>query len=119
MAINIFSPAKNSKPKIFLREITGAFNVSDRDRELLQSNSFFKAVDLVSEGPIEGFVDYTGKLVSGAEILKGIYINDVPVMTTDIGSNDGQLNYRNISVAYKMEKLVNLDFLLDKEHLVK
>jgi len=101
MAINIFSPAKNSKPKIFLREITGAFNVSDRDRELLQSNSFFKAVDLVSEGPIEGFVDYTGKLVSGAEILKGIYINDVPVMTTDIGSNDGQLNYRNISVAYK------------------
>ena len=34
-------------------------------------------------------------------MMKGIYLDDVPVMTTDRGSNDGQFNYRNIQTIYK------------------
>lgn len=101
MSVYINAHSTGMTPRVFSREITGTYSPTLLDTEKLESNSFFKVVDLVSEGPIEGFVDYTGKLVSGTEILKGIYINDVPVMTTDAGANDGQFNYRNISVAYK------------------
>src|SRR6056300_1448449 len=101
MPVNITGYSNDLTPRLFLRDITGQFSPTYRDKELLESNSFFKAVDLICEGPIEGFVDYTGKLVSGTEILKGTYINDVPVMTTDKGVNDGQFNYRNIGIAYK------------------
>ena len=101
MPVNITGYSTDLTPRLFFRQITGQFSPTFRDKELLESNSFFKAVDLICEGPIEGFVDYTGKLVSGTEILKGTYINDVPVMTTDKGVNDGQFNYRNIGIAYK------------------
>ena len=87
--------------RIFFRKISGTYDQSDAELGKLESTSFFKTIDLVSEGPIAGFCDYTGKLVSGKHILKGIYLDDIPVMTTDKFGNDGQLNFRNIAVAYK------------------
>jgi hypothetical protein len=89
-----------TQPQLFNRQLTG-YSVKSDAKELLESNSFFKSVDLISEGPIEGFCDYTGKLVSGSDILKGVYLNDVPVKTTSDGPNDGLYNFRNIAIAYK------------------
>ena len=107
-SINVHSTG--TEPRLFFRTITGnttsnlnvngGFQPSDEDKEKLQSTSFLKALDLLAEGPIEGFCDATGKLVEGNDILKGIYLNEVPIKQTlelDLDS----YNFRNVSLAYK------------------
>ena len=58
---------------------------------LLKSISIFECVDLLCEGPIYGLVDQFGKKVYGLDMLKGIYLNDIPVM-----NYRGEYNYRNV-----------------------
>jgi hypothetical protein len=50
--------------------------------EFLQSREFVKSLDLICEGPIEGIVDSNGSRVNGQDVLKGIYLNDTPIMTS-------------------------------------
>jgi hypothetical protein len=93
--------ASNTEPRLFFRTITGQFNPSAEDREKLQSTSFLKALDLICEGPIEGFCNQTGKLVSGQNILEAVYLNEVPIKQTNDFDPFGQYNFRNIQLAYK------------------
>ena len=58
---------------------------------LLKSISIFECVDLLCEGPIYGLVDQFGKKIYGLDMLKGIYLNDTPVM-----NYKGEYNYRNV-----------------------
>ena len=59
--------------------------------KLLKSISIFECVDLLCEGPIYGLVDQFGKKIYGLDMLKGIYLNDTPVM-----NYKGEYNYRNV-----------------------
>lgn len=58
---------------------------------LLRSMSIYECVDLLCEGPIYGLVDQFGKKIYGLDMLKGIYLNDIPIM-----NYKGEYNYRNI-----------------------
>lgn len=60
-------------------------------QNLLKSMSISDSVDALCEGPIYGLVDQFGKKVYGLDMLKGVYLNRVPVM-----NNAGEYNYRNI-----------------------
>lgn len=60
-------------------------------QSLLKSISISESVDLLCEGPIYGLVDQFGKKVYGLDMLKGIYLNKVPVM-----NYDGKYNFRNV-----------------------
>jgi hypothetical protein len=60
-------------------------------QNFLKSISISDAVDALCEGPIYGLVDQFGRKVYGLDMLKGVYLNKVPVM-----NNIGQYNYRNI-----------------------
>jgi hypothetical protein len=61
------------------------------DSRLLKSISIYECVDLLCEGPIYGLVDQFGKKIYGLDMLKGIYLNDTPVM-----NYKGEYNYRNV-----------------------
>lgn len=63
----------------------------DEGRKLKKSISVAEIVDLLCEGPIEGIVDPFGKKVYGLDMLKGVYLNGVPVMNVN-----GEYNYRSI-----------------------
>jgi|LakMenE18May11ns_1017448.scaffolds.fasta_scaffold9931400_3 hypothetical protein len=62
-----------------------------KNNGLLKSISIFECVDLLCEGPIYGLVDQFGKKIYGLDMLKGIYLNDTPVM-----NYKGEYNYRNV-----------------------
>ena len=64
--------------------------------EYLQSREFVKSLDLICEGPIQGIVDSDGNKVEGQDVLKGIYLNDTPIMTSE-----GKFNFNNVSVDYR------------------
>jgi hypothetical protein len=91
-----------ARPKLGFRDISGfeplvkkQDTTNDKkinEWEELESISYFKALDLISEGPIEGFCDPAGNLVSGSGILKGIYLDNTPI----INEND-TINYRDVS----------------------
>ena len=51
-----------------------------RETSTLNVEQVLNVVDLISEGPIESFVDSEGKNTKNIENLKGIYLNDVPVL---------------------------------------
>lgn len=61
------------------------------NQTVLKSISISETVDLLCEGPIYGLVDQFGKKVYGLDMLKGIYLNKVPVM-----NYDGKYNFRNV-----------------------
>jgi len=63
----------------------------DEGKKLKKSISVAEIVDLLCEGPIEGIVDPFGKKVYGLDMLKGVYLNGVPVMNVR-----GEYNYRSI-----------------------
>jgi len=66
----------------------------------LESVGVYKTIDLISEGPIAGLCDARGNLIpiiegeapSNENMLKGVYLNDVPVINT----YGGTLNYQRI-----------------------
>lgn len=59
--------------------------------EILKSISVTSIVDALCEGPIYGLVDQFGKKVYGLDMLKGIYLNKIPVMNAL-----GEYNFRSI-----------------------
>lgn len=61
------------------------------NQQLLKSISISDSVDALCEGPIYGLVDQFGRKIYGLDMLKGIYLNKVPVM-----NNKGEYNYRNV-----------------------
>lgn len=62
------------------------------DRQsVLKSISIFESVDILCEGPIYGLVDQFGKKVYGLDMLKGVYLNKIPVM-----NSKGEYNFRNV-----------------------
>ena len=65
--------------------------VAPDSQSLLKSISISESVDLLCEGPIYGLVDQFGKKVYGLDMLKGIYLNKIPVM-----NYDGKYNFRNV-----------------------
>lgn len=60
-------------------------------QSVLRSISVFESVDILCEGPIYGLVDQFGKKVYGLDMLKGIYLNKIPVMNAK-----GEYNFRNV-----------------------
>lgn len=60
-------------------------------QDLKKSISVAEIVDLLCEGPIYGLVDQFGKKIYGLDMLKGVYLNKVPVM-----NDDGKYNFRNV-----------------------
>ena len=101
MPVYINAAATGLNPHVGFRAVTGHGNVTPYEKNLYESTSYFKAVDLLSEGPVEGFCDATGRLVSGSDILKGVYLNDVPVkITTDLAKPD-LYNFRSINTVFK------------------
>jgi len=66
----------------------------------LESVGVYKTIDLISEGPIAGLCDAKGNLIpiiegdapSNENMLKGVYLNDVPVINT----YGGTLNFQRI-----------------------
>ena len=93
----------DAHPKIAFRDISGFDPLrtdagADNDineKEKLESVSYFKALDLISEGPIEGFCDTRGNLVSGSGILQGIYLDNTPAQNFD----NNTINFRDISAS--------------------
>ena len=103
MSTLISGYASYTRPKLAFRDVTGNFKPSEPDKNKLESLSFHKAVDLISEGPIEGFCDATGKLISGNAITKGIYFDNVPIQITlqDPGSPSAY-NFSHTEVAFML-----------------
>lgn len=60
-------------------------------QNVLKSLSLSSTVDALCEGPIYGLVDQFGKKIYGLDMLKGIYLNKIPVMNAY-----GEYNFRNI-----------------------
>lgn len=100
MPVFLTSSSRDTTPRLFRRQITGNFLPSEEDKEKLESTSFIKSLDLISEGPIEGFCDNTGALCTGSNILKGVYLNNVPIQVTN-NQSVPQYNFRNVSLAFK------------------
>lgn len=59
--------------------------------DLLKSMSITSILDALCEGPIYGLVDQFGKKVYGLDMLKGVYLNKIPVMNAL-----GEYNFRSI-----------------------
>lgn len=60
----------------------------------LESYSDIEYMELLSEGPIEGFVNINGGPISGGDIREGIFLNNVQIKNTDSdGSGEGSLNF--------------------------
>lgn len=62
-----------------------------KPQDLKKSISIIEIVDLLCEGPIYGLVDQFGKKIYGLDMLKGVYLNKVPIM-----NDDGKYNFRNV-----------------------
>jgi hypothetical protein len=50
--------------------------------QILNSFSVVEIIDLISDGPIGGFVNAIGQVVKDGNILQALYLNNTPVMTT-------------------------------------
>jgi predicted phage tail protein len=60
----------------------------------LESYTEMEFVDLLSEGPIEGFVNKNGSSIADDNIFEGIYLNDVQLKNTPRDASDeGTYNY--------------------------
>ena len=62
-----------------------------QSQDIKKSISTMEFIDLLCEGPIYGLVDQFGKKIYGLDMLKGIYLNKVPIM-----NYDGKYNFRNV-----------------------
>jgi hypothetical protein len=86
-------------PFIKRDEVSEPSNKKDATSKL-ESVGIYKTIDLISEGPIAGLCDSKGNLIpiiegdspSNENMLKGVYLNDVPVINT----YGGTLNYQRI-----------------------
>lgn len=86
-------------PFIKRDEVSAPSNKKDSTSKL-ESVGIYKTIDLISEGPIAGLCDSRGNLIpiiegdapSNENMLKGVYLNDVPVINT----YGGTLNYQRI-----------------------
>lgn len=67
--------------------------VPPQSQNLLKSISISETIDLLCEGPIYGLVDQFGRKIYGLDMLKGIYLNKVPVM-----NYDGKYNFRSVAM---------------------
>ena len=79
------------------------------NQNLLKSISISSSMDLLCEGPIYGLVDQFGRKIYGLDMLKGIYLNKIPVM-----NSRGEYNYRNVLMEINLgtenqKPLVNFD----------
>lgn len=61
---------------------------SSKKADTLESFSEMEFVDLISEGPIQGFVDKNGSILQSKDIMEAIYLNDVQVKNTPESFND-------------------------------
>lgn len=109
-SINITCDSSQVAPRLFFRSIRNFDSPSPEDLEKFQSTSYIKALDLISEGPIEGFCDATGGLVTGENIFKAIYYDETPVKQTRDDTLFGLYNFRNVSMAYKKGEEVQEPF---------
>jgi len=81
-------------------ETVGKPNARARKTSKLESVGIYKTIDLISEGPIAGLCDSSGNLIpiiegdapSNENMLKGVYLNDIPVINT----YGGTINYQRI-----------------------
>jgi len=86
-------------PYRFLKGKGGAGGKSGNDPKLVppqaqnlrRTISLSETIDILCEGPIYGLVDQFGRKAYGLDMLKGIYLNGIPVM-----NNKGEYNFRNI-----------------------
>lgn len=80
------SPASLRPPSV------GAFQFSS-------SFSFVETLDLVSDGPIEGFVNNNGSLLNERTISQGIYLDGTPISVTNdnLISSDIRINESSFS----------------------
>lgn len=64
---------------------------SAENNRLRRTISLSETIDILCEGPIYGLVDQFGRKVYGLDMLKGVYLNGMPIM-----NNKGEYNFRNI-----------------------
>jgi len=88
-----YGKLKIGASNIATRKVSKRFRSSTEEKSL-ESYSEIEILDLLSEGPIEGFVNKNGGTISGGDIREGIYLNNVQVKNTPRNANDeGTLNY--------------------------
>jgi predicted phage tail protein len=79
---------KIGSANVATRKINKKIN-STKNASVLESYTEMEFIDLLCEGPIEGFVNKFGGAISGGDIKEGIFLNDVQVKSTETG----ELNY--------------------------
>ena len=67
---------------------------NSKNADTLQSYVQTEILDLLCEGPIEGFVNKYGALVADSNVEEGIFLNNVQVKNTPLGAEEeGTYNY--------------------------
>lgn len=88
-----YGKLKIGASNIATRQTSKRFRSSTEEKSL-ESYSEIEILDLLSEGPIEGFINKNGGTISGGDIREGIFLNNVQVKNTPRNLNDeGTLNY--------------------------
>ena len=112
---NLEPETKRFYPIIYSEGMGGATQVGQRWKRgkktngvgwyKLESVSIYKSIDLVCEGPIEGFCDKNGTTIeytrgsSNDDFLQGVYLNDTPVKekSNTIGNEFGGDVFYNVN----------------------
>ena len=70
-----------------------------KNASVLESYTEMEFLDVLCEGPIEGFVNKYGGAISEGDIREGIFLNDVQVKSTESGQYNYILNEKESSSA--------------------
>jgi hypothetical protein len=88
------------------------------DYKVLQSYSVAEIIDLISDGPIQGFVNQNGERVSGGDFLQAVYFDDTPVQMTSVFKNIAQQNViGSFEISEELNKLGELYFEYDEDNI--
>jgi predicted phage tail protein len=96
---------------------------STKNASVLESYTEMEFLDVLCEGPIEGFVNKYGGVISGGDIREGIFLNDVQVKSTESGQYNYILNEKEDSAdgapAFKDGQAQDKTIIADKVYSVK
>lgn len=73
---------------ISTKKHTGFLSRNTQDKKALESFTTIEYLDLICEGPIEGFVNQAGGAINGNDIREGILLNEVPIKNTKKSSSE-------------------------------
>ena len=85
---------------VALRKVSKVTKQSNNTQSL-ESYSEMEFVDLIAEGPIEGFVNKYGSLLPRSNIDEGIFLNEIQLRSTENASYNYILNESSIPPSFK------------------